>query len=158
MARRSSEDAAGAVEREVVNLGPLENALAFHIRMAQTASFRGFQRGAGMKRLKPGWFAVLSLINDNPGITAVELSRAAGRDKSTMTPILRELERDELIARLGVPEDRRRHALQLTEAGRVALDHLARRAKEHDEALDLIAGADKSAVMGFLRRVIVAFE
>ncbi|MFT3972255.1 MAG: MarR family transcriptional regulator [Amaricoccus sp.] len=108
MVSLSPEVPSQSLEHEPVSLGPLAEALAFHIRMAQAASFRGFQRSAGAKRLKPGWFAVLSLINDNPGITAVGLSRAAGRDKSTMTPLLRELERDGLVARLGVPEDRRR--------------------------------------------------
>lgn len=143
---------------EPVHLGPLADALGYHIRMAQAASFREFQRSVGMKRLKPGWFAVLSLINDNPGITAVALSRAAGRDKSTMTPLLRELERDGLIARLDVPADRRCHALELTEAGRAALARLARPAREHDAALDAIAGPDKAAVIAFLRRVIARFE
>ena len=143
---------------EPVHLGPLADALGYHIRVAFAVSFREFQRSAGMKRLKPGWFAVLSLINDNPGITAVALSRAAGRDKSTMTPLLRELERDGLIARLDVPEDRRCHALQLTESGAAALARLARCAREHDEALDALAGADKAAVIGFLQRVIASFD
>jgi DNA-binding MarR family transcriptional regulator len=141
-----------------LRLGPLEDALGFHIRMAQAASFREFQHSSGMKRMKPGWFAVLSLINDNPGTTAVALSRAAGRDKSTMTPLLRELESDGLIARLDVPGDRRCHALQLTEAGRTALGRLAQVARKHDAALDALAGADKEAVMRFLRRVTAAFE
>jgi len=143
---------------EPVHLGPLADALGYHIRMAQAASFREFQRSVGMKRLRPGWFTVLSLINDNPGITAVALSRAAGRDKSTMTPLLRELERGGLIARLDVPEDRRCHALRLTEAGSAAFARLALSAREHDQALDALAGDDKAAVIGFLRRVIASFE
>lgn len=139
-------------------LGPLSQALGYHLLRAQSASFRRFQRSTGMDWLKPGWFIVLSLINDNPDITAVELGRATGRDKSTMTPLLRALERDGLIARSGVPEDRRRHALRLTEGGRAALVRLAVFSRQHEATLDGLAGDDKAAVIGFLRRLTDAFN
>lgn len=159
MARRSPEDMAEVVGGQAtLELGPLTDALGFHIRMAQTASFRGFQRSAGMNWLKPGWFTVLSLINDNPDITAVELGRATGRDKSTMTPLLRALEGRGLIARLGVPEDRRRHALRLTGAGAVALAQLAVHARQHEDSLKSLAGADKAVVIRFLQRVMARYD
>lgn len=141
-----------------VNLGILEEALAFHIRMAQAASFRGFQRRVGLRQLRPGWFAVLSLISDNPGITPVALSRASGRDKSTMTPLLRDLERDGLIARTAVPGDRRRQALQLTGAGLVALSDLMVHARAHETELDALAGSDKAVVLAVLRRVVATYH
>lgn len=111
-----------------------------------------------MAKLRPGWFSVLSLIHDNPGITPAVLSRACGRDKSTITPVLRDLERDGLIARLDVPSDRRRHALRLTTAGEAALAHLAAHASAHDADLDRLAGEHKAIVLDVLRRVIAAFE
>lgn len=141
-----------------VNLGMLEDALAFHIRMAQAASFRGFQRRVGLRRLRPGWFAVLSIINDNPGITPIALSRASGRDKSTMTPLLRDLEQDGLIARSAVAGDRRRQALRLTDAGGAALADLMVHAVAHDSELDALAGSEKAAVLSVLRRVIKTYD
>lgn len=141
-----------------MNLGALEDALAYQIRMAQVASFRGFQRKVGLKWLRPGWFAVLSLIKDNPGVTAAELSRASGRDKSTMTPLLRDLEQRGLVLRTSVPEDRRRHALQLTEEGASALDRLRSHAKDHDRELDSIAGSNKAVVLEVLRQVAAAYD
>lgn len=139
-------------------LGPLGDALAFHLRLAQAASFRGFQRRVGLERMRPGWFSILSLIHDNPDITPAVLSRACGRDKSTLTPVLRDLERDGLIARLVVPGDRRRHALRLTLAGEAALAHLAAHADAHDADLDRLAGEHKAVVLDVLRRMIRAFE
>ena len=109
---------------EPVRLGRLGDTIGFHLRLAQAASFRPFKRHAGVRDLRPGWFAVLSLIDDNPGITPIALSRASGRDKSTITPILRDLTRNRLIRRTPVPGDRRSYALHLTEAGREALAHL----------------------------------
>lgn len=152
------KDASRPGARISVNLGSLDDALAYQIRMAQAASFRGFQRKVGLKWLKPGWFAVLSLIKDNPGVTAAELSRASGRDKSTMTPLLRELEQRALIVRTGVPEDRRRHALELTEEGASALDRLRSHAKDHDRELDSIAGSNKQVVLEVLRQVAATYE
>ena len=89
---------------EPVELGVLGDYIGFHLRLAQAASFRAFKRHAGIPGLRPGWFAVLSLIDDNPGITPIALSRASGRDKSTITPLLRDLARDELIAPRGDPQ------------------------------------------------------
>jgi DNA-binding MarR family transcriptional regulator len=152
------QESTGPGDGEGLNLGPLAEALAFHIRLAQAASFRGFQRRVELQHLKPGWYAVLSLINDNPGITPAAVGRASGRDKSTMTPVLRELESEGLIARLDVPEDRRCKALQLTPAGVDALQHLRARALAHDAALDAIAGDDKAVVLDVLRRVVAAFD
>ena len=67
--------------------------------MAQIASFQAFAREVGEVDLPPGRFALLTLIGRNPGISQTVLSRAAGRDKSTLTPALRDLKRRGLIAR-----------------------------------------------------------
>lgn len=141
----------GGTERKV-ELGLLGTYIGFHLRMAQTASFRAFKRRAGVEHLRPGWYAVLSLINDNPGITPLALSRASGRDKSTITPVLRDLQREGLLRREEKPADRRSYALYLTEAGAAALAHLAEVAAAHDRDLDAIAGDQKPALLALLRR------
>ena len=74
-----------------LSLGVLDDYVGFHLRLAQNASFRAFKRLTGERSLRPGWFAVLSIIDANPGITPMALSRASGRDKSTITPVLRDL-------------------------------------------------------------------
>ena len=52
-----------------VRLGPLDNLVGFHLRLAQDASFRAFARHAGEPHLKPGRFAAMMVIHNNPGIT-----------------------------------------------------------------------------------------
>jgi DNA-binding MarR family transcriptional regulator len=150
--------AAGASELDRVNLGILDSYIGFHLRLAQAASFRAFKRHSGLRNLRPGWFAVLSIIGDNPGITPVTLSRASGRDKSTITPILRELVRERMIRRESVPNDRRSYALSLTPRGAEALAHLAVCAAEHDRELDAIAGDQKPALLALLRRFEAELE
>jgi DNA-binding MarR family transcriptional regulator len=152
------EPSARAAEPDRVKLGVLDSYIGFHLRLAQAASFRAFKRHSGLKHLRPGWFAVLSIIGDNPRITPVTLSRASGRDKSTITPILRELLRERLIRRESVPNDRRSYALSLTPQGREALAHLAACAADHDRDLDAIAGDQKPALLALLRRFEIELE
>ena len=133
--------------------GPLEDYIGFHLRRAQTASFKAFKRRAGEADLKPGWFAVLTLIGANPGITPILLSRGVGRDKSTLTPILRSLLDRGLVTRCAVPEDRRSYALFLTSSGEAMLVRLAKCATEHDRRLDAIVGARKKEFVALLRRI-----
>jgi DNA-binding MarR family transcriptional regulator len=137
-----------------IRFGPLENYITFHLRMAHGAAFRAFQRRAGMPGLRPGWFAVLTLIRENPGITPMALSRGSGRDKSTITPILRDLEHEGLVSREAVPADRRSYALRLTSKGEVRLAHLSQRAAEHDARLDAIVGDRKEELLALLRRIV----
>jgi DNA-binding MarR family transcriptional regulator len=143
---------------EPVRLGLLGGYIGFHLRLAQAASFRAFKRQAGVRGLRPGWFAVLSLINDNPGITPLALSRASGRDKSTITPLLRDLVKNEMIVREEIPSDRRSYALRLTPKGEQALAHLAVSAAAHDRELDAIAGGEKGALLDLLRRIVAALD
>ena len=61
---------------EPVNLGVLDGYIYFNLRLAQGAAFRAFKGQAGVPGLRSGWFAVLSIVNDNPGITPLAVSRA----------------------------------------------------------------------------------
>ncbi len=151
--RDASEDTAWRAGSSDVRLGDLGCNVAFHLRLAQDASFRAFKRHTGEGDLRPGWYAVMSIINSNPGITPMALSRASGRDKSTITPILRELTRHGLIAQCPVPNDRRSYALTLTPSGEERLARLAAHAEAHDRHLDEIVGPRKTELIELLRRI-----
>ncbi len=151
-------DGDAALTDGAVDLGPLGNYIGFYLRLAQNASFKSFKRHTGESDLRPGWFAVLSLIGSNPGITPMVLSRASGRDKSTITPVLRDLIRAQLISREPLAHDRRSYALRLTEAGREKLDRLAYHAARHDEELDELVGVRKEELLALLRHIAVNLE
>ncbi|NOW47768.1 DNA-binding MarR family transcriptional regulator [Novosphingobium sp. SG751A] len=68
----------------------------------------------------PGWYALLRIIHDNPGINQTELSAASGRDKSTLTASLRELGKADLVLRERDEMNRRNFRLALTACGRGA--------------------------------------
>lgn len=155
---KKAQDGGEPGSEDVVHLGLLENALGFHLRLAQNASFKSFKRHTGETELRPGWFAVLNIIHHNPGITPIALSRACGRDKSTITPVLRDLLREGMIRRGQIPTDRRSYALFLTANGEEKLAHLATCAARHDEELDEIVGDKKDELIRLLRRIVTVLE
>jgi DNA-binding MarR family transcriptional regulator len=142
-----------------IDYGPLADWLGFHLRMAQIASFQAFAREVGEVELPPGRFALLTLIGRNPGISQTVLSRAAGRDKSTLTPALRDLKRRGLIARNRLQSDRRSYHLTLTPDGEAMLERLTECAARHELKLDRVVGArDRTRLLRLLRKVMTELE
>jgi DNA-binding MarR family transcriptional regulator len=144
--------------RPEIQLGVLDDYIGFHLRQAQNAAFRAFKRRTGDPDVRPGWFSVLALIGANPGITPAFLSRASGRDKSTLTPILRDLTHQRLIRRMPVAGDKRSYALALTGAGDEKLAVLSAHAALHEHKLDAIAGARKVELLKVLRRITALLD
>jgi DNA-binding MarR family transcriptional regulator len=138
---------------ETVRLGPLGAFIGFHLRLAQDASFRSFAKHTGRRHLKPGRFAAMMVIHNNPGITQVALGRAISRDKSTVTPLIQELQRQGLVRRRRSSADRRSITLELTRAGEATLDDLLVHARAHDRRLDVIVGKRKAEFLELLRKI-----
>jgi len=140
-------------ERIGINLGMLDDLVGFNLRIAQDTSFRVFARRTGERRLKPGRFAALMVIHNNPGLTQIELSRAIARDKSSVTPLIQELARDGLVTRRSSKEDRRSIKLKLTKAGESMLSVLLGPATDHDRKLDIIVGGRKAELVALLKKI-----
>jgi DNA-binding MarR family transcriptional regulator len=160
-----NEGTGAAIETDIpakpgeISLGILDQYIGFHLRLAQNASFKAFKRHTGEHELKPGWFAVLMLIHVNPGITPMALSRASGRDKSTLTPVLRDLEQRRFVERCPVPNDKRSFALALTPSGEEMLAKLAAHAEAHDRKIDEIVGCEnKAGLLRLLRRIAMLLD
>jgi DNA-binding MarR family transcriptional regulator len=107
--------------------------------------------------MKPGRFAAMMVIHNNPGITQVALGRAIARDKSSITPLIQELQRLGLVSRRASPSDRRSITLRLTAAGERMLEELLKHALEHDRQLDSIVGAKRSELLALLKRIAETF-
>ncbi|WP_099867630.1 MarR family winged helix-turn-helix transcriptional regulator [Pararhizobium haloflavum] len=147
------------VENEAIKLGLLDDFIGYYLRLAYEEAFQDFTQELGADSLKPGSFALLSLIVENPGITQTELSRAAGRDKSSVTTALRLLEDDGLIERRRLPDDRRSYASEVTAKGQAVYGRIAAKAKIHSDRLETIVGADdKNALLRVLKTLIVSLR
>ncbi|PZP42382.1 MAG: MarR family transcriptional regulator [Azospirillum brasilense] len=140
--------------RPEIHLGGLEEMLGFTLRLAQEASFAAFARRTGQSDLRPGRFAILRIIAANSGLSQTALSTAAGRDKSTLTPALADLEKRGLIQRRRAPQDRRSYALFVTAEGEAVLRELSGHAAAHDAALDALVGPEQREMfLAILRRI-----
>jgi DNA-binding MarR family transcriptional regulator len=95
----------------------------------------------------------MMVIHNNPGITQIELGRAIARDKSSVTPLLQELQRQGHISRRASTTDRRSVSLRLTKKGERVLKALLGHAMEHDRRLDAIVGAKKAEFLALLKKI-----
>lgn len=136
-------------------LGPLEDFIGFNLRLAQDASFQVFAQHSAAPHLRPGRFASLLIIHQNPGMSQMELGRAIARDKSSVTPLVKALEQDGLVERRTSLKDRRSVTLWLTAAGEEALGVLYAHAREHDRKLDALVGPEnKAAFLSLLKKIV----
>jgi DNA-binding MarR family transcriptional regulator len=159
MRRRTSETSTRPQPPDdAIRFGPLEHWLGFNLRMAQAASFQAFARCSIEVGVQPGRFATLTLIAANPGITQTALSRANGRDKSTLTPLISDLVRRGLVRRTRDRKDRRTYRLTLTPAGQRLLGTLNNCALEHERNLDRVVGADRALFLRILRKVAAELD
>jgi DNA-binding MarR family transcriptional regulator len=149
-------DGADAAPHSRISLGELSNYIGFYLRITQALSFQAFVREAGDTDIRAGYFAVLTLIGENPGITQTALSRANGRDKSSLTPVLDELVRRELVSRERIENNRRAYALKLTPLGKKARRKLLKAADQHERNLRQALGKEDSAELFRMLRVLSA--
>lgn len=95
-----------------VDLGRLEGALGFLLRLAQLKTQARFFEENAEGDFKPGEFTVLWVIWHNPGIRQSVLGQKLMIKRAHMTKLVRALEDRGLVARR-IPEDDRR-AVELT--------------------------------------------
>lgn len=127
--------------------------IGYHLRIAQDASFQAIQQGAVGGDIKPGWYTLLTILHDSPGLTPGELSRCCGRDRSTLTGTLKALAGRGLISRRRKASDQRSYSVRLTPKGRAMLARMRVHADRHDARLDAIVGEHKPLLLTLLRRI-----
>ncbi len=68
--------------------------------------------------LSPRAWGVLSTLVESGPLTQIELATATATDRTAMTYLLDELERDALLERVRNPDDRRSYLIHLTPQGK----------------------------------------
>lgn len=138
-----------------IQMGILEDFVGMLLRVAYEESFSDFAALLGNDTLRPGHFAILTLIANNPGITQVEIAKAAGRDKSSVTKTLRILEDQGLITRVRGEEDRRSYGSFVTESGTDLQRRMEQKARTHIAHLDAVIGRDRKPILLDILRDII---
>ncbi len=114
--------------------GILPDLIGYQLRLAQVALFRDFERTVGDLGISPGRVGVLVLVDANPGLTQSRLAKAVGLDRSTLVPVLDDLERRGLLERRQ-GTDRRTNGLWLTPPGKKFLARIKRRIVAHERRI-----------------------
>jgi DNA-binding MarR family transcriptional regulator len=128
-----------------INLGWLGGTVGFYLRTAQEAAFQAFARKADGADAQPWRFALLALIDANPGLTQGDLAAALRRNTSSLTPVLDDLCRRSYVLRERLASDRRAYALTLTGKGKAAMIELMAGAVVHERDMDRLVGRENRA-------------
>ena len=97
----------------------------------------------------------LGYIRDHPGTTQQELENGLWMDANTVVLILNELEAAQFSVRRRDPQDRRRHLVELTAAGRHAIER-ADKAREtlEEEILAPLSAEERKTLTTLVERVL----
>lgn len=100
-------------------------------------------------------YMTLAHIRDHPDTTQQELETSMVMDANSVVLILNELEAREFSIRKRDPQDRRRHIVEITPAGRRALEK-ADRAREalEDELLGPLSAEERRTLKRLIERVL----
>ena len=144
----------GAPDRPVLASGLLPQLLGYQLRLAHLAVFGDFSASVGSLGITPGRLGVLLLVEANEGVAQTPLAAAAGLDRSTMVPLLDQLEQSGWLERRRGP-DRRTNGLWLTVAGRDFLARAKVRIRAHERRIAACLSAKERAelirLLGLLR-------
>jgi len=79
-------------------------------------------------------FAVLSLLQEQPASSQIDLAHLLNIDRTTMVTVIDDLERHHFVTRTRHPHDRRLYLITLTPAGQEAYQQAQQGAKRSEEA------------------------
>jgi DNA-binding MarR family transcriptional regulator len=153
---RGGNDSHLVVGSEVVKMEkePDIGLIALMTQISKALHRRTSEELLGM-RLKQ--FLMLGYVRDhgNGGVSQQELETALLIDANSVVLLLNELEAAGLSVRRRDPHDRRRHVVELTPTGRVAVER-AEKAREslEDEILSDFSPEDRATLRKLLRRVL----
>lgn len=155
-ARRSSANGEGAAAVGV-DLGPLPHLVGYMLRRAQLAVFQDFWRVFAPFDIRPAQYAVLLIIERNPGLRQSQISTALNIKRANLVALLDSLEGRGLARREPVASDRRSYALHLTDEGVALMKKLAEVSAAHETRVEAnIGGAGRTELLRLLHGVIDA--
>src|SRR5690349_23074371 len=137
--------------------GPPEELLSSNLFLLKRLGFTAKDRshaafeGSGLASLH---YAVLALLDEDPRETQAQIADALGYDRSLIVRLLDELEERELVIRKRDPEDRRRHVVKLTPAGRTRLVEMRAIVRRlEDEFLAPLSAKEHEALHALLTKL-----
>ncbi len=139
---------------QTITFGPLPDYLGYQIRQAQTAVFRDLMASISDLGVTPGEFGLLTLLDENPGISQIDLAAVYQLDKSTLSLAVARLVKRGLVRRTRGRDDRRYYSLWLLAPGRLVLRRLRARVETQERAMDsALWRGERKHLLDMLRRI-----
>jgi DNA-binding MarR family transcriptional regulator len=111
---------------------PLTGYVGYALRRAQGVIFADLLQVLAELRLRPGQFAVLLMIDQNPGASQSSVSAALGIQKANFVATIADLEKRGVVRRRRSDADGRTYSLSLTPRGRALLARAAELQSLHE--------------------------
>ena len=137
-----------------MNYGPLRDSIGYALRRAQVAVFQNFYEGFAELDVRPAQYSVLTIIELNPGVSQTQAADALGIKKTNFVAMIDALEARGLARRTSSENDRRFHALYLTDKGKALMSKLHRIAAAHEGSITERLGAAQRRQLCEALRVI----
>lgn len=113
--------------------GNLSQSPGFLLSRVGTAIQSAFKEILAHRQMRPLHFLVLTALSSEDGVSQQELCRALTIDSGNMVQLIDRLEELELAQRSPDPNDRRRHVVTITAAGRKALAGIGAQVAEMEQ-------------------------
>ncbi|MEO0034637.1 MAG: hypothetical protein RLZZ501_660 [Pseudomonadota bacterium] len=146
--------AAGAVD-----LGPLPRQLGYLLRRAQVGVIHSYAAAFAEGDLRPGQFAVLTVLDRNPGLSPSQVAEALAINRTNFVPLFESLVQRGLAERRANASDRRTQSLYLTPAGQARFEQALAAVERHEQVFaDKLGGAGREQLLGLLNQLIERLE
>jgi DNA-binding MarR family transcriptional regulator len=142
-----------------VDLGPLPGYIGYALRRAQLAIFQDFIGALAEVDIRPAQFSVLILLETNPGLRPSQVSAALGIQRTNFVALSAALARRGLTRRGPAADDRRAHALYLSERGAALLQRMKTLQSAHERrVIGLIGAAGRRRLLALLAKLTAVGE
>jgi DNA-binding MarR family transcriptional regulator len=133
---------------------PLNGYIGYALRRAQGVIFADFIHALAELDLRPGQFAVLVTIDQNPGASQSSVSAALGIQKANFVATIADLEKRGVVRRRKSDTDGRTYSLGLTPRGRSLLQQAAELQSLHEARVIARIGTEgRLQLLGLLDRL-----
>jgi DNA-binding MarR family transcriptional regulator len=135
-------------------VGKPRSGAAFLLAQVGAHAARLFAERIAALGLTPAHAGIFRILSATPGMTQKELAAALGTLPNRIVGLVDELQDEGLIERKVQAQDRRRHALEITEAGRKMNEALGATARSHQAALlEALSEDERAQLASLLQRV-----
>ena len=146
-------------EPGTISFGPLPGYLGYQIRQAQAAVFRNLMASIADLEVTPGEYSLLTMLDENPGISQVDLVAVYHLDKSTLSLAVGRLVKRGLVRRTRSRDDERYYALWLEQPGRALLQRVRARVEAQERTMDAeLRRGERKLLLDMLERVTRALN